>query len=76
VLALLAQLASIPADPGANAAHRLIDEYGLMLHPVIVGSGKRLFNGFEETPLRLADTTTTGTGVVVLTYATGADAPA
>jgi dihydrofolate reductase len=46
----------------------LIDEYRLMLHPVIVGSGKRLFNGLELTALRLADTTTTGTGVAVLTY--------
>jgi dihydrofolate reductase len=52
--------------------HRLIDEYRLMLHPVIVGNGKRLFqglaNGFTTTNLRLADTTTTATGVVVLTY--------
>jgi dihydrofolate reductase len=54
--------------------HRLIDEYRLMLHPVIVGSGKRLFNGLEEIPLRLADTTATETGVVVLTYTRGADA--
>jgi dihydrofolate reductase len=56
--------------------HRLIDEYRLMLHPVIVGSGKRLFNGLEEIPLRLADTTATETGVVVLTYTRGADAAA
>lgn len=58
--------------------HRLIDEYRLMLYPVIVGSGKRLFpglaSGFPTTPLRLADTTTTGAGVVVLTYTTAGDA--
>jgi dihydrofolate reductase len=52
--------------------HRLIDEYRLMVHPVIVGNGKRLFQGlakgFTKTNLRLADTTTTATGVVVLTY--------
>jgi dihydrofolate reductase len=53
--------------------HRLIDEYRLMLHPVIVGTGKRLFNGVPTTTLRLRDTTTTNTGVVVLTYNLVAD---
>jgi dihydrofolate reductase len=48
----------------------LIDEYRLMVHPVIVGSGKRLFNGGTTTALRLVDTTTTDTGVAVLTYTT------
>jgi dihydrofolate reductase len=52
--------------------HHLIDEYRLMLHPVIVGAGKRLFqglaSGFPTTSLRLSDTTTTSTGVSVLTY--------
>ena len=47
---------------------RLIDEYRLMVHPVIVGSGKRLFNGLATTTLDLVDTVTTETGVVVLTY--------
>jgi dihydrofolate reductase len=47
----------------------LIDEYRLMIHPVIVGSGKRLFNGLETTTLRLEDSRTTDTGVAVLTYA-------
>jgi dihydrofolate reductase len=56
----------------------LIDEYRLMVHPVIVGTGKRLFQGlageFPTTNLRLANTTTTSTGVVVLTYTTAMDA--
>jgi dihydrofolate reductase len=52
----------------------LIDEYRLMVHPVIVGTGKRIFNGGTEHALRLTDTTTTSTGVVVVTYATTADA--
>jgi len=56
--------------------HRLIDEYRLMLYPVIVGTGKRLFNGIPTTNLRLNDTTTTSTGVVVLTYAAASDAVA
>jgi dihydrofolate reductase len=47
----------------------LIDEYRLMVHPVVVGTGKRLFAGATETSLKLVDTVTTGTGVAVLTYA-------
>src|SRR5437868_5632212 len=49
--------------------HGLIDEYRLMVHPVVVGSGKKLFQGFTfTTGLKLADTITTDTGVAVLTY--------
>ena len=51
----------------------LIDEYRLMVHPVIVGSGKRLFNGGTTTNLRLVENTSTDTGVVVLTYTTTID---
>jgi dihydrofolate reductase len=47
----------------------LNDEYRLMIFPIIVESGRRLFeHGLEETVLRLVDTTTFGSGVVVLTY--------
>jgi dihydrofolate reductase len=46
----------------------LIDEYRLMLHPVLVGTGKRLFGSSPERTLELADVKTTGTGVAVLTY--------
>jgi len=49
--------------------HGLIDEYRLMVHPVVLGSGKRLFrDGSPTTTLRLVDTKTTSTGVVILTY--------
>jgi dihydrofolate reductase len=48
--------------------HGLIDEYRLMIHPVVVGSGKRLFGDVESTTLKLIDAKTTGTGVAVLTY--------
>lgn len=49
--------------------HDLVDEYVLMIHPLVLGSGKRLFReGVAKTPLRLADSKTTGTGVVILTY--------
>lgn len=49
--------------------HRLIDEYRLMVHPVLVGTGKKLFEAIGETvPLELDDVQTTDTGVAVLTY--------
>ena len=49
--------------------HRLIDEYRLMVHPLLVGAGKKLFATVGETvPLKLDDTSTTDTGVAVLTY--------
>jgi dihydrofolate reductase len=48
--------------------HGLIDEYRLMIHPVVVGTGKRLFTDLPATTLRLVDVITTGTGVVVATY--------
>lgn len=52
----------------------LIDEYRLMVHPVLVGSGKRIFEQSTAATLRLEDATTTGAGVVVATYANGAAA--
>ena len=47
----------------------LLDELKLMVHPVVVGSGKRLFEGGEErTALELVDSKTFTTGVLYLTY--------
>jgi dihydrofolate reductase len=49
--------------------HDLIDEYRLMVFPVIVGKGKRLFGEvLGTTALKLADTKVFGSRVVVLTY--------
>jgi dihydrofolate reductase len=49
--------------------HDLIDEYRFWVNPVVVGSGKRLFpDGSSRTALRLVDTTTFSTGVVILAY--------
>jgi dihydrofolate reductase len=46
----------------------LIDDYLLMIHPLVLGSGRRLFADGPTTGLRLIDTTTTTTGVVIATY--------
>jgi dihydrofolate reductase len=47
----------------------LVDEYVLLIHPLVLGSGRRLFSdGAPSASLRLVDTTTTTTGVVVATY--------
>ena len=47
----------------------LIDEYRLWVHPILLGSGKRLFREESATKaLRLVDTTTFSSGVVVLSY--------
>jgi dihydrofolate reductase len=47
----------------------LIDELKLMVHPVVVGSGKRLFEeGEKQTALDLVDSKNFSTGVVYLTY--------
>src|SRR6266571_4603613 len=63
----------------------LVDEYVLLIHPLVLGSGRRLFpDGGAFAALRLVDTKTTPTGVVIATYqpdepmarkTTGADTP-
>ena len=47
----------------------LLDELKLMIHPVVVGKGKRLFTeGVDPKRLELIDSKVTGTGVVIVTY--------
>jgi dihydrofolate reductase len=47
----------------------LVDEYILLIHPLVLGSGRRLFTDRGEfAPLRLIDAKTTTTGVVIATY--------
>jgi dihydrofolate reductase len=49
--------------------HGLIDEYQLLVHPVIVGGGKSLFQDLtHQVKLKLVNTKTHPSGVVVLTY--------
>jgi len=47
----------------------MLDELKLMVHPLVVGSGKKLFeDGGQRTPLELVQSTTFATGVLYLTY--------
>ncbi|MGH2560949.1 MAG: dihydrofolate reductase family protein [Thermomicrobiales bacterium] len=49
--------------------HDLVDEFHLLIFPVLVGSGKRLFAaGTIPRGLKLVDTTTSSTGVMINTY--------
>ncbi len=49
--------------------HDLLDELVLMVHPVVVGRGKRLFNEQDELKrLKLVDAKATRTGVLIATY--------
>jgi dihydrofolate reductase len=49
--------------------HDLVDEYRLMIHPIVLGNGKRLFrDGGLPARLRLVDSKPTTTGVLLLTY--------
>ncbi|MEV4182037.1 dihydrofolate reductase family protein [Streptosporangium canum] len=47
----------------------VLDELRLLVHPIVVGSGKRLFeDGGDQVPLKLIDSQTFSTGVLYLTY--------
>ena len=47
---------------------KLIDEYVLLIHPLVLGSGRRLFTDGDAFALRLVGTKTTTNGVVIATY--------
>ncbi|MCU1556125.1 MAG: hypothetical protein JWN09_120 [Microbacteriaceae bacterium] len=77
-----AAVAQLRAEPGgeirvwgstvlirALAEHDLIDEYRLVVYPIVLGAGKKLFSdGFPVSTFTLADTRALASGVVVNTY--------
>jgi dihydrofolate reductase len=50
--------------------HDLVDELVLLIHPLVLGSGRRLFPeaGCSPSTFELVDSATTRTGVVIATY--------
>ncbi|OBG35352.1 dihydrofolate reductase family protein [Mycobacterium sp. E3198] len=63
------QVMGSPSLAAQLIEHDLVDEYRLMIEPILLGGGKRLFPGDGRArPLELVSTTATGTGVVICTY--------
>jgi dihydrofolate reductase len=52
----------------ALVGQELIDEYLLLIYPLVLGSGRRLFPDGVKLPLELKESVTTSTGVVIATY--------
>jgi dihydrofolate reductase len=49
--------------------HELVDQYNIMIFPVVLGRGKRLFgDGTVPAGLRLVESVTSSTGVIVARY--------
>jgi dihydrofolate reductase len=58
-------------------AHDLVDEYRLMVYPVVLGSGKRMFkDGAAGLGLELVDSRKAGPDVLLLTYRPASSEPA
>jgi dihydrofolate reductase len=53
---------------GTLIRHDLVDEYVLLVHPLVLGSGRRLFPEGHAAWLRLVDSVATTTGVLIATY--------
>ena len=75
------EVRKIKAAPGKNiyvdgssvlvhtlAQHNLVDEYSLLVYPLVLGSGKRLFPDGLRVNLKLIDTKTFPTGVTLMRY--------
>jgi dihydrofolate reductase len=58
---------------GSLMAAKLIDEYLLMIHPLVLGTGRRLFPEGVRASLRLTDSITTTKGVVIARYEPASD---
>jgi dihydrofolate reductase len=79
---LVAEITKLKQQPGKSISvsgsatlvrwllrQSLLDELRLLVHPIVVGRGKRLFEGMDDRlPLKLLDSQTFSTGVLYLTY--------
>jgi dihydrofolate reductase len=52
------------------AQHNLVDEYSLLVYPIVLGGGKKLFPEGLRVNLRLLETHAFPSGVVLMRYAT------
>ena len=65
------QLWGSPTLAAQLVAADLVDEYVLMVEPIVVGGGKRIFPADGQArPLELVSTVTASTGVLICTYRT------
>jgi dihydrofolate reductase len=84
---LAAEVAKLKQQPGQDIVihgspglirsllpHDLIDEFRLLVYPLVLGRGKRLFDGGTQANLNLAESTAFSKGVVKLVYRRGAKA--
>jgi dihydrofolate reductase len=80
--AVIAQVRALKEQPGKNilmdgssmlihtlAQNDLIDEYSLLVYPVVLGGGKKVFADGPRANLRLVETRTFPTGVTLIHYA-------
>jgi dihydrofolate reductase len=78
---VVAEICKLKEQPGKNiltdgssvlvhtmAEHDLVDEYSLLVYPVVLGSGKRLFPDGLRTNLKLVETRPFPSGVVLMRY--------
>ena len=76
------EVRAMKAQPGKNilidgssvlihtlAQHDLVDEYGLLVYPVVLGSGKKVFPDGLRVNLRLIESRAFPSGVVLMRYA-------
>lgn len=82
-----AAVAALRRQPGGNLViigsgqlvrsllpHHLIDEVLLIIHPLVLGSGRRLFGPNDQAhPMRLVDATPTAAGALLATYQPSSD---
>ncbi len=84
-----AEVARLKAEPGQDillpgssllvqslVPSGLIDEFRLLVYPIVLGSGKRLFSQVDKTPLRLSESKAFANGVLLQRYLREAPAAA